>query len=823
MATKSGGSLHSDSGAKSLTGGLTTPGEQEVRIQQAVEFHRAGRLSDAEAIYRQILEKSPECAGAWYLLGVLACQAGQHAAALELTDAALGLQPDFAEAWGNRGIALSGLGHYKEARESFSNAIGIKHDFAEGYEGRANALYGMGRYAEALTDYDVAARLRPGYAEAHHGRGNALHGLERYAEALQAYGAAVAARPNFPEAYCNRGITLYALGRYQAAASSCAEAIQLAPGFAEAHLHLGNARHASGDSEAALESYEKAVQLRPEFAQVYFNRGVALQALSRVSEALESYDKSITLNPAHAEAHNNRGCALNALMRYGEAVPSFDTAIALKPDLAEAHSNRGNAMLVLGEYQSALESFEKAMLCRPNYEWAAGMRLHVKGHLCDWNGIESDCQRLEAAILRGEKVVPPFGILAASSSALVHRRAAEIFAREKHTPRSADVKFTRRSGKTRICIGYFSSDFHNHATSYLIAELFERHDREHFEIIGFSFGPNPADKMNRRVSAAMDRFLDVRTMTDRDIARLSRELGVDIAVDLKGFTWEARTGIFAERAAPIQVNYLGYPGTMGAEYMDYLIADSTVIPESDQEYYAEKIITLPDCYQPNDSQREISPKRCVRKDEGLPERGFVFCCFNSAYKITPAAFDSWMSILGRVQDSVLWLLGENRWIAGNLRKEADRRGISPQRLIFAQPLPLAEHLARLSLADMFLDTFPYGAHTTASDALWVGLPLLTRTGETFASRVAASLLRASGLPELVTATASAFEKLAVDLAHDPRRLHALRQRLQQNRLTCPLFDCETFTRHIEAAYSAINKRYQAGLPTEHVRVVEHFS
>jgi predicted O-linked N-acetylglucosamine transferase (SPINDLY family) len=353
-----------------------------------------------------------------------------------------------------------------------------------------------------------------------------------------------------------------------------------------------------------------------------------------------------------------------------------------------------------------------------------------------------------------------------------------------------------------------------------MAELLERHDRSRFEILGFSFGIEAVDEMSQRVSAAMDRFVDARAMPDRAVAELSRTLEVDIAVDLKGFTKESRPGIFAERAAPIQVNYLGYPGTMGADYIDYLIADPTVIPEAQQRNYSEKIVTLPDSYQPNDTRRSISTKPYARTDEGLPEKAFVYCCFNSAYKISPAVFDGWMRILGRVEGSVLWLLEDNPTASGNLRKEAHRRGIAAERLIFARSLPLAEHLARHRLADLFLDTFPYNAHTTASDALWAGLPVLTRMGESFASRVAASLLKAVDLPELITATEAEYEELAIGLARNRERLHALCRKLQENRLGAPLFDSGAYTRHLEAAYRAMVERYEAGLAPEHIHIAK---
>jgi predicted O-linked N-acetylglucosamine transferase (SPINDLY family) len=446
------------------------------------------------------------------------------------------------------------------------------------------------------------------------------------------------------------------------------------------------------------------------------------------------------------------------------------------------------------------------------------MRLYIKRLLCDWENIESECRQLVAFVVRGLKVAPPFAMLAISGSPAVQKQAAEIYVRDKHPESSTAAAIPRRPRHNRIRIGYFSADYYKHAMSFLMAELYEQHDRSRFEILGFAFGPNKFDEMSKRISSAMDQFLDLRSMPDREAAELSRKLEVDIAVDLNGFTNNCRPGIFAERAAPTQVNYLGYPGTMGANYIDYLVADHTLVPESEQRHYSEKIICLPDTYQVNDSLRSISTKSCARASEGLPESAFVFCCFNNAYKISPSVFDIWMRVLGRVEGSVLWLMEDSPWAVDNLRKEARRRGIAPDRLVFAKSLPVAEHLARQRLADLFLDTLPYNAHTTASDALWAGLPVLTRTGDTFASRVAASLLRAVGLPELITATESEFEELAVDLAHNPQRLQALRHRLQQNNRTAPLFDCRSFTRHLEAAYSAIYERYHAGLPPDHIHI-----
>jgi protein O-GlcNAc transferase len=372
----------------------------------------------------------------------------------------------------------------------------------------------------------------------------------------------------------------------------------------------------------------------------------------------------------------------------------------------------------------------------------------------------------------------------------------------------------------RIRIAYVSSDFRSHATSYLIAGMIESHSREKFDVTGIALQPEDPSEIGQRMKRAFGQFIDVSGRTDEETARLIRELEIDIAIDLNGHTRNGRAAIFAHRAAPLQVNYLGFPGTMGADYIDYLIADHTLIPTSSQPYYEEKIIYLPNSYQANDRTRPISSKVFTRADCKLPEDRFVFCCFNGAFKILPDVFDRWMRILSQVNGSVLWLLDDNETAASNLKKEAVKRGISAERLVFAARTSLADHLARHRLADLFLDTLPCNAHTTASDALWAGLPVLTQIGESFAGRVAASLLNAIGLPELITTTPKAYEELAVELAANPERLSAIKSRLASNRLTTPLFDIQRFTRHIEAAYTAIYERHQANLPPDNIDVPE---
>ncbi len=771
--------------------------------------------------FDKAIQLKPDFAEAYNNRGNALRHLHHYQGALESFDKAIQLQPESAESYNNRGKALSGLQQRPAAVESFDKAIQLKPTFVEAYNNRGNTLYDLQQHQAALEAFDKAIQLKPEFAEAYNNRGNALQGLQQCQAALESFDRAIQLKPQFAKAYNNRGNTLYDLHQYQAALESFDKAIQLEPDFAEVYYNRGNALRYLHQYQAAVESFDSAIQLKPGFAEAYNNRGNALRSLRQNQAALESFEKAIQLKPEFADAYNNGGITLIEFQQYQAALGSFDKVIQLKPELPEGYINRGNALQGLRQFESARESFDRAVLLRPNYEYLRGTQLQMKQVLCNWDGIDRQRRGLEADVDRNQRVVTPFVFLTLSDSPALQKKAGEIYMRDKYLPDSPVTLIPRRPRHSRIRIGYFSTDYYNHATSYLMAELFERHDRSQFEILGFSFGPDIKDEMSERVSLAMDRFIDVRAVSDEGVAQLSRQLEVDIAVDLKGFTKDCRSGIFAQRAAPIQVNYLGFPATTGAPYMDYLIADHALIPEANQRHYSEKIVYLPDSYQVNDSKRLISTRRYTRAGEGLPERGFVYCCFNNNYKITPDVFDIWMSILLQVEGSVLWLLETNPWAVDNLRHEAVRRGISPERLIFAQGLPLSEHLARHSLADLFLDTFPCNAHTTASDALWAGLPVLTRTGETFASRVAASLLGAIDLPELVTTTEANYEKLALALAFDVERYQEIRKRLQRNRASAPLFDVPGFTRYLEAAYSAMYERYQTDLLPDHIHITRH--
>ena len=649
---------------------------------------------------------------------------------------------------------------------------------------QALALHQAGKIAEAEQQYRNILAKEPAHAAALGLLGAACIQQNKLEEALQYLNQAIAINPNDANTYSNRGLVLFLLKQHK----------------------------------KALESFNRALECNPNHFDAYLNIGATFLELNKHQEALEIFNRALKLNPHHAGAYSNRGLVFLGLKQHKKALENFNRALELDSKHIDAYLNRGNTFFRLKMYRESLKNFNHVLQLNPQSFWVYGDAIKSKYHICDWSHFDREIELLKEKIANHEKTTTSFSALNLFDSSSLHRKAAEIWVKEKHPFNLELGSIPRRFANSKIRIGYFSSDFHgNHPIANVIAELFELHNKSRFEIIAFSFGADTQDVLRQRIVNAFDQFIDVRDRTDKEIAQLARQLSIDIAVDLNGFTADNRFGIFSYRAAPIQVCYLGYPGTVGADYMDYIIADPIVIPQESQIHYSGKIAYLPHCYQVNDRKRVISNRVFTREELGLPESGFVFCCFNNNYKITPSVFDSWMRILHQVPDSVLWLVKDNDIAAENLLKEAQQRGIDAKRIIFAQRVPLTEdYLARNRIADLFLDTLPYNAHSTASDALWAGLPVLTRMGESFASRVAGSLLHAIHLPELITTTAAEFEAKAVELALNPEKLQAIREKLHQNRLTTPLFDSELFTRHLENAYEQMMQRYYCGLSPDHL-------
>lgn len=624
-------------------------------------------------------------------------------------------------------------------------------------------------------------------------------------------------QPNNIDALRLLGVTSALQKKYPEALKYFDKVIKLSPRNGVAHSNRGNVLQELGKYKDALLAYDIALSLEPSYVEAYNNRGNTLQALGRHQEALLAYDSALSLAPNYSEAYVNQGNALQALGRYEEAINVYGAAISLNPADKDAYRGRADALQDLGRYFEAIQDYDSVIQCDANDGVAYGLRRQAKLYLCQWSSFDHELLQLSNRVTSVDEVIPPFLVLTSIDSLQVQKRAAELWVNSRYLFNPAR-NHAYRPKNERICIGYFSADFHNHATAFLMAEFFELHDRGKFELIAFSFGPDVQDAMRSRLLPAFDKFIDVNLKTDLEIAEISRSLGVDIAIDLKGFTKRSRPGIFANRAGPIQVSYLGYPGTMGASFMDYLIADPILIPETSRIGYTEKIAYLPGTYQANDAKRKISDIKLTREQFGLPADAFVFACFNSTYKFTPNVFSSWARILNRVPKSVLWILASDELVIVNLKKEAQIRGVDENRIIFSGKMELSEHLARHRLADLFLDTFPCNAHTTASDSLWAGLPLLTRMGETFVSRVAASLLSAIDLPELIANSHEEYENSAIYFGNNPESLDKIRAKLHKHRFNSTLFNTSLFTRGIEDLFTQMYKRCQAGLPPDNLWV-----
>jgi predicted O-linked N-acetylglucosamine transferase (SPINDLY family) len=594
----------------------------------------------------------------------------------------------------------------------------------------------------------------------------------------------------------------------------------LNPDYAEAWSNKAASLHELKRFDEAIAHYDKALSLKPDYAEAWSNKGVSLHELKRFDEAIAHYDKALSLKPDYVEGWANKGVSLKELKRYDEAIAHYDKALNLKPDYAEAWSNKGASLHELKRFDEAIAHYDKALSLNPDINWAWGDLLHTKMKICDWTGLTESLEKISKKVMANEKVAQAFSLFALSDNAFLHKKCSETYAQAEYPSNITLGPILKLSKKEKIRIAYFSPDFRNHPVSFLTSELFEIHDRSRFEVFAFSLKKAPAnDEMNIRLRKGFDKFIDVDNMSDPDIAQLARELEIDIAIDLAGPTQYSRAKIFSYRAAPVQVNWLGYPGTIGANFMDYIVADKTIIPAEFRDFYTEKVISLPDAYIVDDSKRIASSRIFTREEFGLPENAFVFCCFNNDYKFNPQVLDGWSRILLAAKNSVFWISENNERFRINITIEFEKRGIDSMRIIFAPRVELmADHLARYALADLFLDTRPYNAHTTTVDSLKAGVPVLTLKGQSFPSRVAASLLNAIGLPELITNTEEDYEALAIELAINPKKFADIKLRLAKNRLTAPLFNTPLFAKNIETAYIKMMDRYHADLQPDHISI-----
>jgi predicted O-linked N-acetylglucosamine transferase (SPINDLY family) len=806
----------------------------EQLLEDALAAQRRGAIGDAKRLYASVLRIDPTNAAAYGNLAIIAAHQGDLAGAERLFRQEIGLRPNHPAGYNNLGLVLQQQARPADAIAAHRHAIRLNPNYAEAHLALGNVLKQQGDLERAMASYRSAIAAKRDYAEAHNNVGVLAQMQGRLDQAASAYREAIALRPAYAEAQFNLGSVLHQKQELDAAEAAYRRVISLSPAIAIGHNNLGTVLKDKGLPEEALAAFETAIGLQADYAEAFYNRGAVLQQQGRLEEALAAYGSAIGLRkdyadainnagivlqelgradeavdlyrrllelmPSHADAYNNMGTALLAARRPGEAQAAFERALAHRPDFPEAFYNLGNAWRERGDLAEATSAYRNALRLRPDYADAFSQLMYHRAQACAWDNYELDQEKLLDMVRRGVRV-PPFYLFSTPASASDQMVCAQNWIRPISPPRQAVFDHPAFVEKARIRLGYLSGDFHQHSTAHLMAELFEHHDRDRFEVFAYSYGPDDHSPMRARLASAFDRFVDIQALPHREAASLIHADKVDILIDLKGYTHHARPAIAAYRPAPVQVSYLGFPATMGADFIDYTVVDSFVVPLSQQPLFSERLVHLPGSYQVNDRRREVASARTSRQDHGLPADGLVFCSFNNSYKISPAFFDIWMRLLQQVPGSVLWLLEVNELVRGNLRSEAAKRDVDAGRLIFAPVVASAEHLARHAHADLFLDTLPCNAHTTASDALWAGLPVLTCSGDTFAGRVAGSLLTAIGMPELIAGSLAEYEQTALALARDPQRLIALRQKLEKNHDTGSLFDLPKCTANLEAAYA----------------------
>ena len=564
--------------------------------------------------------------------------------------------------------------------------------------------------------------------------------------------------------------------------------------------NLGGALATIGNYEDAIDSFKKTIEIKPDYSDAYSNIGNCYLYIKDHENSIENFKKAIELNKENSFAYNGLGSAFKELDNNNEAVINYKKAVEIKPDYFIAYYNLGTTLCTIKNFEEAKEAFEKVLELKPDHDYTIGKLIHTKMMLSDWTNLDTNLNKMINSINAKKKVIDPFPILSLIDNPAYHKINADIFVDYKFNGLNRR-KIEDNPKKQKIKIGYFSPDFREHPTLYLMMDVFNLHDKSKFDVYAFSFGPQGKGDAYKKSKGLFKEFFDVKNMTDEEIINLCKEIGIEIAIDLCGYTSWNKASIFYKRVAPIQINYLGYAGTMGGSFMDYIIADKILIPESHKKFFAEEVIHMPNCYQANPKNLKISNKKLNKTDFGLPENQIIFCNFNASYKITPTMFTAWTNIMKKVPNSVLWLMGtKGNSSSENIWREGEKRNIDRKRIIFTKYMESEDHLNRLQLVDIFLDTFPYNAHTTSSDAIRMGIPIVTLIGKSFASRVSASILNQVNMSQLVTNNIEDFEKTAIELATNKEKLKEIKSEIKKYILDSKLFDSLTFTKNLEKIY-----------------------
>ena len=768
------------------------------QINGVIKLCDKGQLSEALEQAKRLIFRFPSSITMLNILAIINQSVGQLSDAELCFQKMIFLDQNCIEAYRSLGNILYTQGKLDEAATKFQCALLIQPKNAEIQNNLGVILQDQGKFSEAITAFENAISIKPEYITAIRNLGNAFRELQKPVDALGAYQDVLALNPRDVDAQCNMGVIFQDQGEFDDAIIAYNLALDIDPEYEKAYFNKGVTLQSQHKLDAAVAVYQTVLSINPNYSEVYNNMGTALYKQGKFSEAMSAYERLIELEPNHADVHNNVGATLQKMNKLDEAIAAYERALAITPDYAEAALNMGLALQDQGKLLQAIDAYRRTLAIKPDYHSAKMYLRHMLGHVCDWQFYHQDqtaCLHLGV----NTSAIPTFAMLAIEDNPARQLARSRIWAKERYKEEPLPLPNRPTLLKKRLRVGYFSADFHDHATLHLMAGLLHNHDKSHFDIYLYSYGKHKSECWRKKLEKSGCRFFDCAQETDIQVLTLARTHNLDIAIDLKGYTQDTRSDIFQYRLAPIQVNYLGYPGSMAAKFIDYIVADPVIIPEQQRKHYSESVIYMPNSYQPTDNMRKILHTHTTRADFGLPKEAFIFCCFNNNYKISPYEFDIWMRTLSKVPGSVLWLIRSNKWVEQNLYREAEARSIDPSRIIFAEKVAHSEHLARHKHADLFLDTFNVNAHTTASDALWTGLPLITKVGDQFAARVSASLLTAVGLPELITTTAEDYETLILDFAQNPEKLIATKQKLTANLMKFPLFDTKLYTKNFERA------------------------
>lgn len=717
--------------------------------------------------------------------------------------------PNNVDALNFLGAANKLLGRAMEAVNAFTTVCKLDPHNANNFINLGVTLQDFGENEEAIKNYKIAIKLDPQNFSAYFNIANAYKEKGLYARAIKEYEKSLRINPRYPEALNNLGIALKEKRKLLEAENLFKKAIAINPKYAAAYNNMGNVLKDQGKLDHAVQALKKAIELDNRYAEAYNNYGLVLKRQNSLDQAIQAYDAALKIKPDYAEAYNNKGLALKKIKRHDEAEECYLKALALKKEYAEAQRNLADILNIKNRKQEALIAYEQALHIRPEYELAKTEKLFIHSQLCQWTDIEKEKENITKLGFRGE-MLPLFSLLALDDNPGRQLRRAKEYARVSLAEKTVRPEKYISKKSQKIKIGYFSSDFREHPVGYLIARIIEQHDREEFDVFGFDLSGGDGSEMHKRFQNAFDKLIDISKLTDSCAINLVCDEKIDIAINLNGYTDGARNEIFAQRIAPVQINYLGYPGTMGLKSMDYIISDKTVVPVDNQKYFSEAQIYMPFTYMPTDNTREISTKEIAKSEFSLPDDSFVICCFNNSYKINRKDFRIWLRCMQKVENSVLWLRKPHDICLSNLTLMAEEFEVEASRLIVAERVPMNLHLARHKLADVFVDTSTFNAHTTAVDALWAGLPVITRPGRSFASRVASSLLLSLELPELIANNDLEYEALLLNLAQNRERIKNIKVKLRENILQKPLFMSDQYTKYLEYGYRVAHANFHKG-------------